>query len=183
MAHLSRIECSHPDVYDWYIDTVASLDEIPESDDLDWILSECERLDIDIDDLSVRDILEDRGYRFLGRENTYNFETYLGNPLIESLFETPGGDYLSLIHAQERDGDVRNWSTYGRMRVYRWEYEEDRYETLPQFKTIQFWDNGPMEVVSRDEAQDRADQSENVSADARGLILGKGRILSPEVSF
>ena len=183
MEHLTRLESSFPDVYDWYIDTVPSLDEIPESDDLDWILSECERLDIDIDDLSVRDILEDRGYLFMGRENTYNYETDLGNPLIESLFETPGGDYLSLIHAQERDGDVRNWGTYGRMRVYRWDCQEDRYEALPQFKKIQFWDNEEMEVVSRSEAEDRADQYENVSADARGLILGEGRILSPEVSF
>lgn len=181
MAHVARIECTSPDVYDWYIDTVASLDEIPESqDDLEWILSECDRLDLDIDDLSVRDILEDRGYLFLGRQNTYNFETYLGSPLIESLFQTPGGDYLSLIHVQDRDGDVRNWNTYGPLRVYRWDTQEDRFEALPQFKTIQFWDSEAQRFWERDMAQDEADQCETVTADARGLILSDGRILSPE---
>lgn len=189
MEHISFSPCSICDVYDWNVDTVSMLDSLTENEDMyEMLHNEMESQDLEVCDLEARPILEQLGYTFLGRSNTYNFETDLDAPLIESLFETPDGGFLSLIHAQERPADVRNWGSYGNMRVYSWDYQEDRFEALPQFRKVYFWDNLNLELLARNETQDILDEAgrDNVSPvdeQGSGIKVGQEPRFFPEVSF
>jgi hypothetical protein len=189
MEHISFSPCSICDVYDWAIDTVSILDSLTENDDLSELLqNELEAQDLEVSDLEARPILEQLGYTFLGRENTYNYETHLDAPLIESLFETPDGGFLSLVHAQERPADVRNWGSYGNMRVYSWDYQEDRFESMPQFREVYFWDNQNGELLSRNRTQDLLDEADEdsvspVDEQGSGIKVGSVARFFPEISF